>query len=191
VKKRTQPVPKIWETFLPIEPYASSKKDAAPACDLAWMMAKGIEAESPALLVQLRDEVLPLVKRLSPYLEWYSFLVHDYASGVPTTADDKRCFIHLRFKMRKFRRREVVPHVPFMMSKSWVLTRQVELSRSIAGVDPKVLDVDRAWAELGKQSEWFLNFIECMDKRADGYQLVRHVRQYLHFFANMAQMRVA
>jgi hypothetical protein len=78
-----------------------------------------------------------------------------------------------------------------MMSKSWVLTRQVELSRSIAGVDPKVLDVDRAWAELGKQSEWFLNFIECLDKKADGYQLVRHVRQYLHFYSNMAQMRVA
>jgi hypothetical protein len=77
------------------------------------------------------------------------------------------------------------------MSKSWVLTRQVELSRSIAGVDPKVLDVDRAWAELGKQSEWFLNFIECLDKKADGYQLVRHVRSFLHFFANMSQMRVA
>jgi len=190
MKKRVQPTPKIWETFLPIEPYAPSKKDAAPACDLAWMMAKGIEAESPALLVQLRDEVLPLVKRLSPYLEWFSFLVHDRASGVPTTEDDKRCYIHLRCKLRKFRRREVVPHMR-LLGEPWLMTRQVELSRSIAGVDPKVLDVDRAWAELGKQSEWFLNFIECMDKKADGYQLVRHVRQFLHFFANMAQMRVA
>ncbi len=185
------PGPKIWETFLPIVAYEPSKKDAAPACDMAWMMAKGIEAESPALLVQLRDEVLSLVKRLAPYIEWYSFLVHDYASGVPTTLDDKRCFIHLRFKMRKFRRREVIPYVPFMMEKCWLMTREVELSRSIAGVDASVLDVDRAWAELGKQSAWFLSFIECLDKNADGYQLVRHVRQYLHFFANMAQMRVA
>ena len=38
MKKRTPAAPKIWETFLPIVPYAPSKKDTAPACDLAWMI---------------------------------------------------------------------------------------------------------------------------------------------------------
>lgn len=185
-------VPQIWETFLPVAD--PSKLDLAPAADAAWLMSKGCEPEAPALLVQLRDQVLPLVRKLeSPYsyLEWFSFLVHDHASGVPTTADDKRCYIHLRLKLRKFKRREVIPSMPRLLSDPWQMTRKVDLSREIAGVDSKVLDVDEAWSQLGKQSAWLLSFIEAQDPKADGLQLVRHVRQFLHYWANMAQIRVA
>ena len=190
-KKRKPPTPKIWETFLPLAPAASLKDAVAPVCDATWLMAKGIEAESPALLLQLRDEVLPLVKLLGSYVEWYSFLVHNHASGVPTAADDTRAYIHLRIKLRKSHRREIVPSMRLILSAPWKFTRQVELSRAIAGVDARVIDVDRAWEELGKQSAWLLEFIDACDKNADGYQLVRHVRQFLHYFANMTQMRVA
>jgi hypothetical protein len=189
MKKKRVPPPKIWETFLPIATWHTA--DLAPAADTAWLLSKGCEAESPALLVQLRDEVLPTVRKLGRYIEWFSFLVHDRASGVPTTEDDKRCYIHLRLKLRKFQRREIIPSIPRFLSDPWQFTRKVDLSREIAGVDPKVLDVDRAWAELGEQSAWLLNFIEACDAHADGLQLVRIVRQHLHFFANMTQMRVA
>jgi hypothetical protein len=189
MKKKRTPPSKIWETFLPIATWHTA--DLAPAADTAWLLSKGCEAASPALLVQLRDEVLPTVRRLAPYIEWFSFLVHDRASGVPTTEDDKRCYIHLRLKLRTFRRREVIPAISRFLSDPWQFTRKVDLSREIAGVDPKVLDVDRAWAELGKQSEWLLNFIEACDENADGLQLVRLVRQFLHFAANQTQMRVA
>jgi len=189
MKKKRTLAPKIWETFLPIATWHTA--DLAPAADTAWLLSKGCEATSPALLVQLRDEVLPTVRRLAPYIEWFSFLVHDRASGVPTTEDDKRCYIHLRLKLRTFRQHEVIPAISRFLSDPWKFTRKVDLSREIAGVDPKVLDVDRAWAELGKQSEWLLNFIEACDENADGLQLVRLVRQFLHFWANMTQMRVA
>lgn len=172
-----------WETFLPV--VDPSKQDLAPAADAAWCLQKGIEPEAPALLVQLRDEVLPLIRRLEREhdLSWYSFLIHAY-DIVPTAPDDKRAFIHLRLRADDDRDNFVLP-------PAWLWTRKVELSHEIAGVDTSVLDVDEAWRIIGDQSAWLLDFIEAHHSGTDPLTLTKHVKQFLHFWANQCQMRVA
>jgi hypothetical protein len=189
-------VGRTWETFLRI--VDPSKQDLAPIADAAWCTAKGIEPEAPELLLQLRDEVLPLVRRLekgTPALTWFSFLVHNRESGVPTTPEDHGAYIHLRMMFKRgeapdFDLTRVIP-------PAWAMTHKCELSSEIAGFDLKALSlignegVDRVWYLIGAQSKMFLSLIENHRPDTDGLTLTKHVRQFLHFFANMAQMRVA
>ena len=153
-----------------------------PELDPAWLAARGIDPGAPFVLQCLRDEVLPLVRRLEREgaLAWYSFLVHGYASGVPTVPDDRRNFVHLRFVARS----GVAPQLP----AGWLFTRQQALSTEIAGIRTSALaDVEAVWRLIGAQSEWVLALIE-QHKDADVLDLLRNTRQFLHFFVNMTQM---
>jgi hypothetical protein len=174
----------IWETFLPVSRGATS--DLAPAADAAWLASKGIEAQSPMILRQLRLEVLPLVRRLEAVtsgLRWYSFLIHDGASGVPTAPDDKSIYVHLRLAF--------LTAADIDLPAEWLMTRRTELSREIAGVDTSALDIDAAWEFLGAQSALLLRLIELHGDKADDLAVLKHVKQFWHYFANMVQMRVA
>ena len=49
----------------------------------------------------IRNEIAPIIRRLEELklISWYSFLIHDKNSGVPTTKDDNRSYVHLRFEI--------------------------------------------------------------------------------------------
>lgn len=172
----------VWELFLPVA--KASQMDVPADADAAWLISKGIEPEAPSVLLQYRDKVLPLIRSLERRggLEWYSFLIHGYASGVPTMADDPRAFIHLRLSFS-------APLERFPDDWSWPRPVQFDFSQDIAGLSGSSLDMRQAWRLIGEQSKWFLSLLE-QQPTADGLTLVKHTRQFLHFFANMAQMRV-
>lgn len=184
------------ETFLPLASVNAS--DLAPDADAAWLMSKGIDPAAPALVRQLRDEVLPLIRRLEKNqgLEWYSFLVHAYPL-VPTLAADTRAFIHLRlsFKSKKQAHGCLGKYYSIEpLPVEWRFTQAIKMPTEIAGVDPKVLwngGIHDAWRIIGEQSAWLLSFIDRHKKTEDVLQLVKHMRQFLHFFANAVQVRVA
>lgn len=171
-----------WESFWPLPDPLHA--DRAPELDATWLAARGIDPGAPLVLRCLRDEVLPLVRRMerAGTLAWYSFLVHGHASGVPTAPDDRRAFIHLRLVTR----RGAAPQMP----AGWLYTRQQPLSPQIAGVQTSALSTrsaDAAWRLIGAQSEWVLALIE-QHEGADVLDLLRNTRQFLHFFVNMTQM---
>lgn len=180
---------RAWETFLRIpNPLVA---DEAPAADDAHLTARGIDPASPVVLKLLRDHVLPLVRSMESngMIDWYAFLIHDSASGVPAPTTDKSLYIHLRFSATP----EAAEFDFTTMSHPWEMTHRQALSDRIAGVDAAALggDIAIAWQILGEQSAWLLRLVELHSDGVDGLQLVRHARQFLHFFANMAQMRVA
>lgn len=174
-----------WETFLPVP--SSILADAVPVADPAWLTSRGVEPESPSILLCVRDRVLPLVRKLESHhvLTWYSFLIHDRSSGVPTADDDRGLYIHLRLCVP-----DLNVNLAAVLPPEWVMTRRTPPSEVIAGIEPAVLDAAQAWRLIGQQSVWLLALLESMPS-ADGFELVKHVRQFLHLFANMAQMRVA
>jgi hypothetical protein len=111
-------------------------------------------------------------------LDWFAFLVHDRTCGVPAT--DDRSYIHVRLALRDAE--------DLALGAPWEMTRRQALPSEIAGVDAAALagGAGTAWRILGEQSALFLSILErCTDPSP-----VQHVRQFLHFFANMAQMRV-
>ncbi len=173
---------KIWETFLKIEP----NPDLAPEMDATWCLSRGIDPDAPVVIKLLRDEVLPLVTRLEKNgLSWYSFLTHNRDSGVPTTADDKNAYIHLRLDFAY----SAKSPVSLELGPLWTMTREVEQPKEIAGISCDALLIDQAWDLIGEQSQWLLFLIQ--SHQSDSIpQLVIHIRQYLHFFANMCQIRV-
>ncbi len=173
-----------WETFLRVE--SLTLHDEAPPLDDQWMAQRGIDATSPAVLRHLRDDVLPLVGKLTAegWLHQFSFLVHAYPL-VPTLPEDTSSYIHLRLSFyRSTHIEEFAKRAP-----KWRMTRPWDRGE-IAGVDSEALDINARWNMISWQSEWLLRLI-AEHKDADLGTLVKHVRQYLHFFANMAQMRVA
>ena len=172
-----------WESFLRVS--SASTTDVAPVADEAWLASRGVQAEAPRVLHHLFEDVLPLVRDLGTKCSWFSFLVHDRGGGVPTSEDDRSVYIHLRLTVTLTEGDDLVLPSP------WLWTRRAELSREIAGVDCTAFKggADAAWEIIGWQSEWLLDFIEV--HVGDDMSLIKHMRQFLHFFANMAQMRVA
>ncbi len=80
-------VESIIETFIPIQ----VSKDATSL--QVWQN----------YLDMLRSVVAPLVRDLTQkgVIHWYCFLVHDRESGVPTSKEDDRLYVHLRMALRR------------------------------------------------------------------------------------------
>ena len=54
------------------------------------------------IVSDIRTKIDPLVSSSNGnIMEWYSFLIHDKTSGVPTTDDDKNAYFHVRFTVKK------------------------------------------------------------------------------------------
>ena len=172
----------MWETFRRLAP---SLSDRAPGIDSAWLAARGIQSESPLALQTIRDDVGALVRELGDRLEWFAFLVHDYGTGVPTTSEDHSIYLHVRLAL--------VADEELVLGSPWLLTRRTSLSHEMAGVDVGAFQdgIDAAWRLLGEQSAWLLSLLEQQRPDVDPLQRLLHVRQFLHFFANMAQMKIA
>lgn len=163
---------KVWDTFLLVPDQLRS--DKAPALDAEWLLARGVGPEATLVLALLRDEVTPLVHNLQQHLAWYMFLIHDYSSGVPNKSDDKHSYVHLRLVFKK-------PCVPVLPDK-WQMTYARPEAADTNGVYPRL---------IGYQSECMLRIIEHLQDVTEELALIKQMRQILHYFSNMAQMKIA
>lgn len=191
-KKKRPPASKIWDVFMRIPD--SSTSDQAPVADEGWLAARGAYASAPVVLKLLQLEVAPLLQRLEDDREiefvWDAFfLVHAYGSGVPTTPADRGVYIHLRIYFVEAHR-----SISHLVSDKWVMHTPVpEESEEIAGIDCKLLregSVDAIRYTLRLQSSWLLTLLGDYRDDVDPILLLGQVRQCLHFFANMCQIKV-
>lgn len=174
-----------WNAFLPIG--SSLKSDDLPEADVTALQVRGIELDALRVLRCIRQDVLPLVRDLQKkgLLKSFSFLVHDRTSGVPTSPEDREAYIHLRLvfltsvfrtisgRVRKTSPRELLP-------EKWILLQRVDVSPAEA----------KAHQVIDPQSAWYLDLVESLGPRSD-FEALLQVRQHLHYFANMAQMRIS
>lgn len=168
---------KIWKAFLPIG--ASLKAAEAPAADAAWLMSRGIESEALSVLRLIRTEVLPLIRRLEQGgLDRFSLLVHDRTSGVPTVAEDFAPYIDLTLHFK---------NATCCLLDDWCFVKPAERPTAIAGIDGSVFLAEQLICE---QSAWYLRVIESYTKNTSDIMLLGQIRQFLHYFANMAQMKI-
>jgi hypothetical protein len=160
-----------WETFLPVvEP---SVADRPPALAPDWCEARGLYPGVGDVLLLVRDEVTPFVRRLEKKgLERFTILLHGSSSGVPVPAEDRRTFVHLQAVLS--RKHAMVDH------ERWCMTRE----RNAEEIDTL------EWRSIAEQSAWYLRLVEST-RGLDVVEAVKKVHQQLHYFANMAQMRVA
>lgn len=170
-----------WNAFLPIGRFPDE-----PGLDPSWSAAMGVDKDALAVLRRVRRDVLPLVRDLAKpagTLRSFSFLVHDRASGVPCPPEDPTAYIHLRLEMydkdakpsRPWKVKELRARLP----ESWVYLTKVKPTKE----ELRVQEV------LADQSAWYLGFLEKNASMSD-VQLLQHVGQHLHYFANMAQLTV-
>lgn len=170
-----------WNAFLPIGKYSDETQP-----DPAWCAAMGVDPMALTVLRQVRRDVLPLIRDLerpAGTLREYSFLVHDRSSGVPCPPEDPRAFIHLRLEFfdkdvkpsRGWKLAEVRARLP----ESWVYLTKVKTTKT-----EEIVQLG-----LYTQAKWYLGMIEQAGHLSD-LDLLRHVGQQLHYYANMAQMMV-
>ncbi len=141
----------------------------------------------------LRSRVAPLVRSLmaAKAITWYSFLVHDRKSGVPTKKRDKDIYVHLRMSLSASTDEDA-----FIRS----LPEYCLMSRKMQVPDPPSLDtvdigslngsnVEHGWRILGESSEWVLRLLDSHDPRKPVPQ--DNVEQFLHYLGNQLFVRVA
>jgi hypothetical protein len=138
---------------------------------------------------QLRNVVAPLIAdlRRRKLVRWFSFLVHDATSGVPTDATDTATYVHLRL--------EAAPGVDLdglvrALPEGCRFSRRMQPPnlQSMDSIDVRALvgaDATPAWQLLGHTSEWVLALLEAHDT---GTPIpVTNVAQFLHYIGNQVQ----
>jgi len=167
-----------------------------PNLDLMWDTFVRLSWEDIPVgkhIARLRHDIAPLISRLKDQgvIDWYCFLIHDRRSGVPTTENDTNPYFHIRFALRE----GVDPdNLVGSLPKYCVMTRQIkhEWVDSILDVDKSLLkngEIEGAWRIIGEQSELLLNLLSIY--REDVEIPPQQIAQFLHFYANMTQLRVA
>ncbi len=150
----------------------------------------GIPAEPPALQLWLRyvellrSRILPLVKERmeADVINWYSFLVHNRDSGVPTSDDD--LYVHLRMCLIKpLNETQFVEQLP----EFCLFTRKMFPPNppSLDTVDIQSLrngQVELGWKLLGESSEWVLSMLEAHDPARP--IPLQNVGELLHYLGN-------
>jgi hypothetical protein len=175
---------KVWRTFLKID--SALKGDLPPECDSAYLVSKGIEPEAPIVLGLIREHLIPLFDSAlcnTTFYQW--FLVHNRESGVPTTEDDKACYLDITLTFANpvtFR-----PPVPFVM------TTPTTLSKECGGWDLKQMygGIERVNALLDEQCRFVIHLIKSFNDSTDTFTILKHMRQSFHYFANIGQMRIS
>jgi hypothetical protein len=137
----------------------------------------------------LRRTVSPIVRRLQGdgKVGWFSFLVHDCASGVPCPPGDARCFIHLRLELLDESRIAdlgLPPTCLYTRIMPPVDERSLEPAHVSALVEPSV---PNGWALFGLFSEWVLQLAE---RHKDDVPMPhQNVAQFLHYLGNQLLIR--
>lgn len=135
----------------------------------------------------LRTKVIPLIDVLKAkrIINWYSFLVHDRESGVPTTAKDKMPYVHLRFELAA---EQELDDLKKKLPDYCVMTRRMPPPGDMSGVDFSRIeqsDLALGWKILGESSEWVLEMVRAQ-KRGKKVS-IQNVNQFLHYIGNQTQ----
>lgn len=175
---------RMWETFIEIPNLVQMREtiERHPTEDnLAKMVIY--------LCNMIRFKVHPVISDLTKkkIISWYHFLIHDRNNGVPTTKEDNNPYFHIRFDLRK----DINPDD--FLPNYCVMTRKIrrENVTSIAGIDKSLLkneEIGEAWRIIGEQSNWLMDMLNIHKEKND--IPLQHVGQFLHFYANMTQLRV-
>ena len=135
----------------------------------------------------MRSQLCPLISRLKDkdIINWYSFLIHNRQSGVPTSEDDTSFYFHIRFDLRKtINPKDFLPDY-------CVMTRKVERTaiENISGINKFLLkgeQIEEAWKVIGEQSEWVMNMLNIHKEDTD--VPTDQIAQFLHYYFNMTQL---
>lgn len=190
---------KIWNAYLPIG--GSVKTLEPPGAAAAWCMARGIDGDAPAVLRVVRHDVLPLIRTLERKTDLlgFSLLVHDRTSGVPCPAEDTTVYVHLRLQflttqcLQRTLKRLVLLPKPRSRAEAKMFAAASETAQRLCYLTPVVkesVEDKVVHIALDAQAAWYLRFIQHRVTLTDA-ELLGAIRQHLHYFANMAQMRVA
>jgi hypothetical protein len=162
---------RMWETFIKI-----GTSDAA---------------SFERLVHVIRFMIRPMISDLMQkrVINWYCFLIHDRHSGVPTSEDDNNAYFHIRFALEA----DVEPErVLDSLPDHCVMTRRVEPRlETISGIDKSLLkneEIEEAWRIIGEQSQWLLNMLSIHKEEVEVQP--QQIAQFLHFYANMTQLRI-
>jgi hypothetical protein len=137
----------------------------------------------------LRRTVSPIVRQLQrdAMVGWFSFLVHDCASGVPCPPEDTRFFIHLRLELLgegRIADLDLPPTCLYTRIMPSVDERSLGSAHVSALVEPSV---PNGWALLGLSSEWVLQLAE---RHKDNVSMPhQNVAQFLHYLGNQLLIR--
>lgn len=141
----------------------------------------------------LRTKVAPLVHDLRSrnLVGWFSFLVHNHDSGVPTTPDDASAYLHLRFeRLPGVDHNTVVAALPdycvLTQAGPPVDERSLQPADHTAFIAPEVAT---GWGLFGASSEWVLDFA-CAHRDDRSVPSV-NLRQFLHYFGNQLLVPLA
>jgi len=166
---------RIIETFIPI-PIDSQKNPIAVWQDYADLLRTTV-----AQIIRERRE--------QNQIRWYSFLVHNQQSGVPTTPNDARLFVHLRMELASGVDEGVfiakLPPTCLMAGKM-----QVPTPPSLDTIDITFLknsNVSEGWKILGESSEWVLSMLDSHDTHTKVPP--QNVAQFLHYIGNQLFVR--
>jgi hypothetical protein len=163
----------MWETFIKFS------RDDVP-------LGKHIEI--------IRKKIRPLISRLKDdgLISWYSFLVHDRNSGVPTTQDDNNPYFHIRFETKEgINPKDFLPTYCVLTRKierDWVKDISIGGGLKFNTFMLKDESIEEVWRIIGEQSEWLLCMLDVFKDDID--VPLQYVGQLLHYFANMTMLRI-
>ncbi|UCE16444.1 MAG: hypothetical protein JSV12_02180 [Candidatus Bathyarchaeota archaeon] len=163
---------RIWETFIKIPSQTTPQ---------------GRIINLSVLYDIVRFKIYPLTTQL----KWYCFLVHMKGSGVPTTEDDKNPYYHIRFEPDNKEYLESLPEYCVMTRKApYGGIRRISIGRGVFFDTSRlrIEKIEEVWRIIGEQSEWFINTLNAFKENQSVPPIL--VGQFLHYFANMTQMRV-
>ena len=137
----------------------------------------------------IRFELYPLITQLKSdeIINWYSFLIHNRRSGVPTTEDDENFYFHVRFGLKEeVDSKDLNNSLPQdCLDIEGKKIRKIT-PRTIRGIEKSLLEneeIEEAWRIIGEQTEWLINMLNIY--KEDVEIAPNQVEQFLHFYSNM------
>ncbi len=138
----------------------------------------------------LRTRITPLVRELmaSGLINWFSFQVHGYESGVPTTKEDRASYVHLRMALAEGADAATLPgRLPTycQMTQRVPLEGALAIAGSGSGPDHAEL-ARRIWRSAGETADTLLIMLDIYPS-GKPVPLDCLVEQF-HLFANQLQI---
>lgn len=157
-----------------------TQQDFGPPADIkAFTHYRSYQAD-------LRQRVAPIIRDLmgEGLIDWFSFLVHDYSSGIDTSPDDKRHYLHLRIALAE----GVTPaQAQARLPADWAALRPLppqDPDRMDSCLASTMTDGDLRWS-------WWLLGLMCagalgltVAHPAGRFIPIRNIFGHLHYFGN-------
>ena len=139
---------------------------------------------------KIRFEINPLVKSLieSNKIYWYSFLIHNKGSGVPTSQEDNNPYFHIRIASEKsdIDFTKELPKYCVMTRKidpNWV--REITIDDKGTKFNTSLLkneQIEEIWKIIGEQSEWLLSIFSIYK---DNVEIpIQYIIEFFHYYFN-------